>query len=170
MIGGSSSFVSAPSFLNSSEIIFIISSNQHMSDLIHCSESFSPITDAFPNQATTAGFPWSCFVLFCVTIFSTQQGNSRAVLNFGNWNTKFQIRELRFHFWDWDGTGSGQSWMGGNYTGREVAGIECLGLEISQIFLGKIFFHGNGIPESRPLPSTQNLDLSPESRACPRAT
>ena len=61
MIGGSSSFVSAPSFLNSSEIIFIISSNQHMSDLIHCSESFSRITDAFPNQGHHG---WISLVLF----------------------------------------------------------------------------------------------------------
>ena len=52
-------------------------------------------------------------------------------------NTEFQIRELPFHFWDWDGTGSGQSWMGENYTGWEVAGLECSGWETSQIFRKK---------------------------------
>ena len=57
-------------------------------------------------------FPWSCLVLFCITIFSTKKENSRVVPNFGNfrkWNTKFQIREFPFHFRDWDGTGNGQS-------------------------------------------------------------
>ena len=43
-------------------------------------------------------FPWSCLVLFCSTIFSTQGENSRAVLNFGNWKTKILIPEFLFHF------------------------------------------------------------------------
>ena len=50
-------------------------------------------------------FPWSCLVLFYITIFSTQQENSWAVLNSRNRNTKFQIPEFLFHFRDWVGTG-----------------------------------------------------------------
>ena len=61
------------------------------------------------------------------TIFSTQQENSWAVLNFGNlgnWNKKFQIWEFPFHFRDRDRTGSGQSWMERELdgTGSELKG------------------------------------------------
>ena len=47
--------------------------------------------------------------------------------------------------------GSNQSRMTGLSRDREEDVPKCLGQEISQIFLGKIWFPGNGIWERRPL-------------------
>ena len=62
-------------------------------------------------------FPWSCLVLFCITIFSTQQENSRAVLNLvisGIKIQNFKIGRSCFIF--------------GTETGREVASHDWAGI------------------------------------------
>ena len=58
--------------------------------------------------------------------------------------------DFPFHFRDWGKTGSGQSWIGGNYTEWEVASLECSGREISCFFQEKNWYPKN---------ETENADL-----------
>ena len=108
-------------------------------------------------------FPWTFLVLFCRTIFSTQQENSQAVLNFGNfwnWSTKFQIQKFPIHFWDWDGTGSGQSWMGRTELGPGRGCSRMLGKGNFPDFPGKKLVPKKRDWEHRPLVKIHNTSHS----------